>query len=142
MIILDTNVVSEFLRPEPPDPDVEAWLDAQSKLDIYLTTISEAELKQGVGLMPPGRRRDKLANAIEAILAYDLEGRILPFDRAAAQAYAPIFALRRRIGRPINVLDCQIAAIAHSRSATVATRNTGDFENCGIEIINPWLERA
>lgn len=137
MIIIDTNVISELLRPTP-ELAVEAWLGAQDGLSIYLTAISEAELRFGVAIMINGKRRDGLATAIDRILRDDMAGRILPFDSAAARAYATIAATRRSAGRPIAQADCQIAAIALAHNVPVATRNTPDFEGCGIELINPW----
>ncbi len=137
MIIIDTNVISELLRPTP-EPAVEAWLGAQDGLSIYLTAISESELRYGVAIMANGKRRDGLANAIDRILRDDMAGRILPFDSAAARAYADIAASRRSAGKPIAQADCQIAAIARAHNAPVATRNTPDFEGCGIDLINPW----
>ena len=138
MIILDTNVVSELLRPAP-SPGVEAWLAAQDGATVFFTAIGEAELRLGAAILPAGRRRTSLAEAIDAVLEEDFRGRILPFDTAATQAYAAIAATRRAAGRPISQFDCQIAAIAHIRQAVLATRNTVDYENCGIEVINPWL---
>lgn len=138
MIILDTNVVSELLRPAP-SPAVEAWLAAQDGATVFFTAIAEAELRLGVNILPAGRRRTSLAEAIDAMLEEDFRGRILPFDTAAAQAYVTIAADRRTAGRPISQFDCQIAAIARIRQAVVATRNTADYESCGIDLINPWL---
>ena len=138
MIVLDTNVVSELLRPAPAKL-VEAWLSAQDGATVYFTAVGEAELRHGVAILPAGRRRTALAKAIEGILEEDFRDRILPFDRAAAGAYAAIAAKRRAAGRPISQFDCQIAAIARSHEAAVATRNTGDYEGCGIEVIDPWL---
>ena len=137
MIVLDTNVVSELLRPAPV-PQVEAWLAAQDGATIYFTTVGEAELRHGVAILPAGWRRSTLAEAIEGMLEEDFHDRILPFDRAAARAYAAIAAERRAAGRPISQFDCQIAAIARARDAAVATRNTADFEGCGVELIDPW----
>jgi toxin FitB len=137
MIIIDTNVISELLRPIP-EPAVEAWLGEQDGLSIYLTAISEAELRYGVAVMSSGKRRDGLGVAIDRILRDDMAGRILPFDSAAARAYADIAATRRSAGKPISQADCQIAAIARAHNAPVATRNTPDFEGCGIDLINPW----
>ena len=137
MIILDTNVISELLRPAP-EPKVEHWLSAQDGLNVYLTSISEAELRYGLAIMGSGKRRAALVDAVDRILREDLAGRILPFDSDAAQSYATIAAARRAAGRPIAQADCQIASIAHSRGATVATRNTPDFEGCEIDLINPW----
>ena len=141
MIIVDTNVVSELLRPTP-EPRVEGWLAAQDGLDIYLTAISEAELRYGVAIMDNGKHRDGLADAIDRILRDDMAGRVLAFDSAAAEAYATIAASRRTAGRPIAQAHCQIAAIARTRGATVATRNTPDFEGCGVGLINPWGEAS
>lgn len=137
MIILDTNVISELLRPAP-EPKVEHWLSAQDGLNVYLTSISEAELRYGLAIMGNGKRRAALVDAVDRILREDLAGRILPFDSDAAQSYASIAAARRAAGRPIAQADCQIASIAHTRGATVATRNTPDFEGCEIDLINPW----
>ena len=141
MIIVDTNVVSELLRPSP-EPRVEEWLAGLDGLDIYLTAISEAELRYGVAIMDNGKRRDGLADAIDRILRDDMAGRVLAFDSAAAEAYATIAASRRSASRPIAQADCQIAAIARARGATVATRNTADFEGCGVDLINPWGEAS
>lgn len=141
MIILDTNVVSELLRPAP-SPAVEAWLATQDGATVFFTAIAEAELRLGVDILPAGRRRTSLAEAIDAMLEEDFRGRILPFDTAAAQAYATIAATRRAAGRPISQFDCQIAAIARIRQALLATRNTVDYEGCGIDLINPWLHAS
>lgn len=137
MIIVDTNVLSELLRPAP-EPKVAQWLSTQDGLSIYLTAISEAELRYGLAIMENGKRRAALIDAVDRILREDLAGRILPFDSKAAISYATIAAARRASGRPISQADCQIAAIAHARGARVATRNTPDFEGCEIDLINPW----
>jgi predicted nucleic acid-binding protein len=137
MIIVDTNVVSELLRPKP-NPRVEQWLSAQDGLTIYLTSVSEAELRYGLAIMGNGKRRAALVDAVDRILREDFAGRILPFDSDAALSYAIIAAARRTAGRPIAQADCQIAAIARARGAVVATRNTPDFEGCGGDQINPW----
>ncbi len=143
MMILDTNVVSELLRPAPaPARQVEAWLSAQDGAPIYFTTVGEAELRFGLGLLPAGQRRTALTKAIEGFLADDLRDRILPFDRPAASAYATIAVARRAAGRAISQLDCQIAAIARSHGAPVVTRNTANFEGCGISVIDPWATVA
>ena len=141
MIILDTNVVSELLRPAP-SLAVEAWLAAQDGATVFFTAIGEAELRLGAAILPAGRRRTSLAEAIDAMLEADFRNRILPFDTAAAQAYAAIAATRRAAGRPISQFDCQIAAIARNKQAVLATRNKVDYEDCGIEVINPWQHVA
>lgn len=137
--MVDTNVVSELLRPSP-ERQVEGWLAAQDRLDIYLTAISEAELRSCVALMDNGKRREALAEAIDRILREDMAGRVLAFDSAATEAFATIAATRRSAGRPIAQADCQIAAIARVRGATIATRNTVDFDGYGIDLIDPWSE--
>lgn len=137
MIVLDTNVVSELIRLKPDERVVE-WVAEQDWSNLYLSTISEAELRYGVEILAAGRRRDGLLETIENVFRDDFGGRILSFDRALAQAYAVIAASRRAIGRPINHADCQIAAIARSAGASVATRDLSGFEGCGVAIINPW----
>ncbi len=137
MIVLDTNVVSELLRPVPA-PQVEAWLAAQDGAQVYFTAVGEAELRYGVAVLPAGRRRAALAAAVDAMLEEDFRDRILFFDRGAALAYAAIAADRRAAGRPISQFDCQIAAISRAHGAAVATRNIDDFAGCGIAVIDPW----
>ena len=137
MILLDTNVLSELMRPAP-DPEVERWLAGQPDASVFISAITEAELRYGLALMPPGRRRSALANVIEDMLDEDFNGRILPFDSTASVAFADIAASRRKAGRPIAQFDAQIAAIAHSRGAGLATRNIADFQECGIALIDPW----
>jgi predicted nucleic acid-binding protein len=137
MIVLDTNVLSELLRPTPA-PQVEAWLAAQDGASVYFTAVGEAELRHGVAILPAGRRRTALGAAIDGMLDEDFRDRILPFDRDAASAYAVIAATRRAAGRPISQFDCQIAAIARAHGASVATRNIGDYEGCGVTLVDPW----
>ena len=139
MIVLDTNVVSELMR-EDSAPQVREWFFAQSSSDVYLSAVTEAELRYGIAIMPAGRRRDTLATALEGLVESDLEGRVLSFDTTAAKAYATIGAERRAAGRPIGHADCQIAAIARSLNASVATRDRGGFEGTGVELINPWVD--
>jgi predicted nucleic acid-binding protein len=137
VIVLDTNVVSELMRPSPA-PAVARWLAAQASGAVFLSAITEAELRYGIALLPDGKRRTALAGAVEAMVQEDFRGRVLAFDSAAAAAYAEIAAGRRQLGRPISQADAQIAAIAKSRGARLATRNTADFAECGIEVIDPW----
>ena len=137
MIILDTNVMSELTRPRPNMRVIE-WINEQPGFDLYTSAVSTAELLYGVEVMPAGHRRDRLLAETHAILEEEFGGRILPFDSYAARSYADIAAARRSAGRPINLADGQIAAIAHSLGAAVATRNTRDFEGCGIDVIDPW----
>lgn len=140
MFILDTNVVSEFMR-DRPHSQVLAWLDDQLTSDLFVTAITEAEIRTGVALLPRGERQRGLAAAAERAFRVLFSERILPFDSDAAQAYAVILSSRRADGRPISQADCQIAAIARSVGASVATRDVDDFEGCGIEIVDPWTSR-
>ncbi len=138
MILLDTNVVSELMR-DSPEPAVVAWLDDQPLGSLFVTAVTEAEIRVGVAFLPSGERRRNLADAVERAFGVLFAERILPFDSDAARAYAGIAAARRAAGRPISQADCQIAAIARSRSALVATRDIGGFAGCGIEVKNPWV---
>ena len=137
MFVLDTNVVSELMRPVP-DPVVASWVANRATASLFLTAVSEAGLRFGPAVMPPGRRRDGLAAGLERMLQPGFTNRVLPFDSAAARAYAEIAAARRAAGRPVSHPDNQLAAIAHSRGMVVATRNIRDFEDLGIALINPW----
>jgi len=137
MIIIDTNVVSELMRAKP-DPAVLAWFAGHAADTLFLTAVSEAELRIGAAVLPAGQRRDRLVGAINAMIDQDFAGRILPFDSPAAHCYAEIAAARRGGGKPIMDADCQIAAIARACGAAIATRNVKDFEGCGIDVINPW----
>ncbi len=137
MIVLDTPIVSELMRPRPR-LDVLAWLDEQPARALFVTSVTEAEVLTGIATLPEGRRKRTLADAAKRTFDGPLGGRVLPFDSAAAQAYAEIAATRRAAGRPISQSDGQIAAIARARSMTIATRNVRDFEDLGIDIINPW----
>lgn len=137
MIILDTNVVSETLRPQP-NQRVLTWLE-QLTDDVAITTITVAELLAGLQRLPPGRRRTSLTEQVENALEPYLGTRaILPFDTESARSYARIVAARERAGRPISMADAEIAAICRSNGAACATRSTGDFEGTGIELIDPW----
>jgi predicted nucleic acid-binding protein len=137
MIVLDTNVISEVLRPTP-EPAVLEWLGSVPRRELWTSTVVLAELFSGVELMPAGKRRQLLRDKMELLVSTLFSGRILVFDLAAARAYGPILAARQSMGRPIDVTDAQIAAIALVHKAAVATRNTRDFEHCGIELANPW----
>jgi toxin FitB len=137
MIVLDTNVVSEAIRTRP-DPAVAAWMAARPASSLFITTITQAELLYGLELLPEGERRSGLTAAVAAILDGEFRDRVLPFDGSAAQAYATIAGGRRALGKPISAFDAQIAAIARSRGAQVATRNVGDFEDCGVKVLDPW----
>jgi toxin FitB len=139
MIVLDTNVLSESWRPKPA-ARVLGWIRSQPATALFTTAITEAELYYGIALLPEGRRRRALESAVRLIFAEDLAGRVLPFDSAAAREYADIAATRRRAGRRMPEADAQIAAIARSRGAALATRNVADFSDCGLDIVSPWDE--
>lgn len=140
MIILDTNVVSEFMR-ERPHSEVLAWLDDQLTSTLFVTAITEAEIRTGIEILPDGNRQRALNAASERAFGLLFADRILPFDSKAARSYSVIAASRRAAGRPISQADCQIAAIARSTKALVATRDVIDFEGCGIDVIDPWSNR-
>jgi hypothetical protein len=137
MIVLDTNVVSELMK-SAPEPAVMAWIDAIPGAALFLSAVTQAENLYGVALVPEGKRREGLALAARTAFETYFRGRILPFDSEAAEAFAALAAGRRRAGRPISHADAQIAAIARSRGAALATRNVPDFEGCGVEIVDPW----
>jgi predicted nucleic acid-binding protein len=140
VIVLDTNVLSEALKPVPSDT-VLAWMAAEIPSSVFTTTITLAEVLYGVEALPPGKRRTRLLLAIEKMFAEEFAGRILPFDEDAARMFASIVASREAAGRPISQFDAMIAAIARSHRAAVATRNTADFERCGIPVVDPWKYR-
>ena len=139
MIILDTNVLSEALKPAPSGI-VLRWLATQATSAVFTTTITLAEVLCGVESLTPGKRRTRLLTAVEKMFAEEFDGRILPFDEDAAHRFGGIVASRDRAGRPISQFDAMIAAIARSHRAAVATRNTADFDQCGIQVIDPWTE--
>ncbi len=137
MFVIDTNVASELIRPAPT-PTVVAWIAERDAQDMFLTAISEAELRYGVAIAPAGRRKDALEAAMTRWLDEGFGKRILPFDSAAARSYAAIAAERRQMGRPIGEADCQIAAISRQRGAVLVTRNVRDFQGTGVKVVDPW----
>jgi predicted nucleic acid-binding protein len=137
MIILDTNVLSEIMKPAP-SPRVSTWLSSQPATELFTTSITEAEIFLGIELLPRGKRRDSLLSDAEAMFTKDLDGRILGFDSDSGRLFARIVAHRRALGRPINHPDAQIAAIVKLRNAKLATRDVADFTDCGIDLIDPW----
>ena len=137
MIILDTNVISEGMRPNP-EPRVIKWLDDNTAQPLAVTAVSIAELLYGIRRLPQGRRRSSLQTAFDNFMSQGLEGRMLPFDGAAADLYSQIVIARARGGRRIEVFDAMIAAIARVSGADIATRDVSDFEECGVRVVNPW----
>lgn len=141
MIIIDTNIISEFMTSPPAAPVLD-WLNAQNTMSLYMTTISIAEIGYGLRCLPAGKRRHLLKERFAQFVAAAFGARVLPFDEAAARSYGEIKGYRKEIGRPLSDLDGQIAAIARVREFSIATRNTKDFEECGIRLINPFIPQA
>jgi len=138
LILLDTNVLSEFMRVAP-EPGVVAWLDAQPSDKIWICAVTRAEVELGIALLPEGRRKQGLKLQAEALFQEDFAGRCLPFDGVAAGHYARIVAARTAIGKPVSVEDAQIAAIALAHGLTLATRNVADCRNIeALVVMNPW----
>jgi hypothetical protein len=137
VIVLDTNVVSELMQPAAA-PAVVSWLDAVDPESVWTTTITVFEVWFGLELLVTGRRRKRLEQLFAAMLQEDLDGRVLPFDDDSARTAASLAAVRRRAGRPVEVRDVQIAGIVAARGATLATRNTRDFEQLGLTLVDPW----
>ncbi len=138
MILLDTNVISEAMRPSP-NPDVIHWLDAQPARDVWISAITIAEIRLGIMRLPQGKRRDVLSDLAEKMFREDFANLCLPFDCDAARQYAHIVSQRNKQGRPVSVEDAQIAAIAIVGGLVLATRNTGDFYDIkGLALLNPW----
>ena len=137
MIILDTNLISEPLRPKP-EARVLAWIDAQPVETLYLTAITTAELRAGIALLPAGKRRSRLQDSLDQTILPLFNGRTLPFDQTCAPAYATMLAKTRKTGRTIATADAFIAAIALTHNYFVATRDTGPFKAAGVKVINPW----
>jgi predicted nucleic acid-binding protein len=136
VIILDTNVVAELMRPEP-SPQVSAWVRGRDRRDLRTTSITLAEIRYGIAQLPDGRRKTVLLDAAEDIFRAFAD-QILPVDEAAAVHYAAIAGTRERAGKPIAGFDALIAGVCRSRGARLATRNQPDFDGIGIEVINPW----
>jgi hypothetical protein len=137
MIILDTNVVSEPLKPLP-NPVVVDWLNAQAPASLFITSINLAELLAGVETMPQGKRRDALAQVLSIHVNALFENRVLQFDTRSAQCFAASMAGAQAQGNPVGFADCAIAAIAKTHGFIVATRNVRDFQGTGVELLNPW----
>lgn len=138
MILLDTNVVSEMMRNDP-EPRVIQWIDALEESHVWISAVTIAEIRLGIGLLPDGKRKTLLGDLAEQMFLEDFMNQCLPFDCEAAREYSQIVASRQRQGRPISVEDAQIAAIARVGSLTLSTRNVKDFYGIdGLNIVNPW----
>jgi predicted nucleic acid-binding protein len=139
VIVLDTNVISELMRQVPSD-DVLRWVDRYPADEVFITAITAAELAYGIERMPDGQRKAVLAVKVSELLTEDFQGQILPFDGVAAAYYGEIVAEREQQGSPISMADAQIAAICRRFAACLATRNTKDFVDAGVTLLNPWGE--
>ena len=137
MIVLDTNVLSEFMRIEP-DTQVLAWVDAQPAMELAISAVTVAEILHGIARLPSGKRKQKLEAHAMAMFEEDFVGRILPFDVHAAVEYATLVAGCEAKGRAVSMADAQIAAICRTHGVPVATRNVRDFDFSGVDVINPW----
>jgi toxin FitB len=140
LIIVDTNVVSEPFRPRPSEA-VGEWLNSQPASNLFLTTISLAELYRGIAIFPDGKRKQELKEDTDRFRSDYFGGRILAFDMKAAFSYADLTAKTRALGISMSFADAQIAAIAATQGFSVATRDTGPFTAAGVKVINPWTER-
>ena len=138
---MDTSVVSELIRATP-DPGVRAWVNSLPSTQVATTAITAAELYYGVTRLPVGQRRQQLAVAVSALLSDALRGRVMAFDERASRRYADVVIGREHAGRPIQVPDAQIAAICRELGATLATRNIKDFEETGVDLVDPWQADA
>jgi len=136
MIVLDTNVVSELMRPTPA-PMVEAWVRTHSSDELYTTAITVAEIGYGIERLPDGARKTLLATTAQQLFSAFAD-HVLPFDNSAADVYGAVVAGRDRVGAPTGGFDAQIASICRAHAATLATRNGNDFSHTGIEVLDPW----
>ena len=137
MILLDTNIVSEVMKTRPAKA-VVAWLNAQASEQLYVSAITIGEIAYGLRILPDGRRRTGLRERFERFVALAFDQRVLNYDEPAARIYGELMGNRKELGLPMSIPDGQIAAIARCGHLTVATRNVPDFENCGIEVVNPF----
>ena len=137
MIVLDTNVLSALMR-HSPDRSVVEWLDQQPRTSIWTTSITILEIRYGLQILPIGKRRSALLQAFEKVLLEKIESRVAPFDTAAAQQAGDLMAVRHKKGRPGELRDTMIAGIVLASHAKLATRNTSQFEDLLVQVVNPW----
>lgn len=137
MIILDTNIISEMMK-QTPSYKVIKWIDRQDSIELYITTVTIAEISYGINALPNGKRRQLIEDAFNKLLNAAFKHRILSFDEISAHQYGKLMGHRKESGKPLSILDGQIAAIAFTQTKTIATRNTRDFVDCGVELINPF----
>jgi predicted nucleic acid-binding protein len=141
MIVIDTNVLSELMKPSAlRSAEVFAWLRIQPAESVFTTTVSLAEILTGILLLPAGKRRQEMQAAAERVFSLAFGDRILPFDEVSARIYPELVTARQQRGRAIDPFDTQIAAIAKARGMAVATRNISDFDQSGVELIDPWTQ--
>jgi len=138
MVLVDTNVISEVMRVSPSE-NVVKWLNLQKSSSLYVSAVTIGEIEYGLHILPAGRRQLHLKERFERFVSLAFAQRILAYDQAAARTYGEIMGYRKEIGRPMSIPDGQIAAIARSNELAIATRNTSDFEDCGIELIDPFV---
>ena len=138
MIVIDTNIISEVMKPSP-SLAVLKWLNQQNSNSLFVSTITLGEIEYGSRILPSGKRRSELKERFEQFIFQAFRQRILVFDEAAARSYGEVMGHRKDLGRPMSVPDGQIAAIARSKGFAIATRNTSDFEECGFDLFNPFL---
>lgn len=141
MIVLDTNVISELMR-QAPDEGIVRWVDRFLYGEVFITAVTAAELMYGVARLPVGKRKAVLATRVSELLTEDFDDQILPFDHLAAEQYALVSAAREAGGRPMSMADAQIAATCRRYGASLATRNTKDFADTGVVVLDPWEEAA
>ncbi len=138
MILVDTNVVSEVMKVAPSET-VVTWLNNQKSSSLFISTITIGEIEYGLRILPAGKRRMRLKERFERFISLAFAQRVLPYDETAARTYGDTMGFRREIGHPMSIPDGQIAAIANINGLTISTRNTSDFEDCGIELVDPFL---
>ena len=138
MIVIDTNIISEVMKTSPSLAVLE-WLNQQNSNSLFVSTITLGEIEYGLRILPTGKRRYELKEQFEQFMLQAFRQRILVFDEAAARSYGEVMGHRKELGRPMSVPDGQITAIARSRGFGIATRNTSDFEECGVNLFNPFL---
>lgn len=141
MIVLDTNVISELMKTRPERAVVE-WLDSCPRESVWTTSITVFELRFGLEILPPGKRRAALASSLERLLSEKIRGRVAVFDEAAASSAAQLVARRRAGGRAGDLRDSMIAGIVLSSRAMLATRNVVHFEDLAVPVVNPWVARG
>ncbi len=137
MIILDTNIISELMR-RVPDPHVLEWLDDQEAGELFITTITIAEIAYGINVLPDGGRRQLLESAFNKTVQDAFRDRVLSFDEESSHCYGKLMSHRKKIGKPLSSLDGQIASISVAHQGKIATRNVNDFADCNLTIINPF----